>query len=270
MKHLIWMLALLAISMQGLAQNNKHNTQNKTTTTDKKTATTAAPVPTCGYLCNPPLPYMPQKLDVLFIGNSFSLDTSKALPEILNSLGINYVNVYVLYRGGCSMRQHYNFTRNGEKAYELYQFNSQGEQQLEKATSIGEVMDLPVCTGPILDEKDKPTGSSAWIQPSRKIDQGLVYYGRSEDFYYTITVNGNTAEQWRLEVPFDSLAAPEYTHFQRGSSAGGTLVFIRAAYVTENRMSDGRTRVLMLSDGMKYTTSQNWYVDVVDYQGHEY
>ncbi|MBO7668954.1 MAG: hypothetical protein J6S60_00055 [Oscillospiraceae bacterium] len=136
--------------------------------------------------------------------------------------------------------------------------------------SIGEVMDLPVCTGPILDEKDKPTGSSAWIQPSRKIDQGLVYYGRSEDFYYTITVNGNTAEQWRLEVPFDSLAAPEYTHFQRGSSAGGTLVFIRAAYVTENRMSDGRTRVLMLSDGMKYTTSQNWYVDVVDYQGHEY
>jgi hypothetical protein len=141
MKHLIWMLALLAISMQGLAQNNKHNTQNKTTTTDKKTATTAAPVPTCGYLCNPPLPYMPQKLDVLFIGNSFSLDTSKALPEILNSLGINNVNVYVLYRGGCSMRQHYNFMRNGEKAYELYQFNSQGEQQLEKATSIGEVME---------------------------------------------------------------------------------------------------------------------------------
>ena len=133
-----------------------------------------------------------------------------------------------------------------------------------------DIMDLPVCTGPILDEKDKPTGNSAWIQPSRKIDQGLVYYGRSEDFYYTLVVNGQTASEWRLDYPFDSLSAPEYTNFQRGSSAGGTLVFIRGAYVTENRMSDGRTRVLMLSDGMKYTTSQNWYVDVVDYQGHEY
>jgi hypothetical protein len=138
------------------------------------------------------------------------------------------------------------------------------------ADNIGDIMDLPVCTGPILDEKDKPTGNSAWIQPSRKIDQGLVYYGRSEDFYYTLVVNGQTASEWRLDYPFDSLSAPEYTNFQRGSSAGGTLVFIRGAYVTENRMSDGRTRVLMLSDGMKYTTSQNWYVDVVDYQGHEY
>lgn len=138
------------------------------------------------------------------------------------------------------------------------------------ADNIGDIMDLPVCTGPILDEKDKPTGNSAWIQPSRKIDQGLVYYGRSEDFYYTLVVNGQTASEWRLDYPFDSLSAPEYTNFQRGSSAGGTLIFIRRAYVTENRMSDGRTRVLMLSDGMKYTTSQNWYVDVVDYQGHEY
>ena len=35
-------------------------------------------------------------------------------------------------------------------------------------------------------------------------------------------------------------------------------------------MTDGQTRTLILSDGMKYTTSQNWYVDVVDYQGREY
>ena len=138
------------------------------------------------------------------------------------------------------------------------------------ADNIGEIMDLPVCCGPILDEKKKPTGSSAWIQPSRKIDQGFVYYGRSDDFYYTLVVNGQTANEWRLDYPFDSLAAPEYTLFQRGSSAGGTLVFIRGAFVTDNRMTDGRTRTLTLSDGMKYTTSQNWYVDVVDYQGREY
>lgn len=183
MKHLVWIIALLAISTQGLAQTNKI-AQNKTATTKKpvattvqtstntnkktstsaKKATTAAPSTTtekknaagdkkttqttqttttsttCGYLCNPPLPYMPQKLDILFIGNSFSIDTSKALPEILNSLGIANVNVYVLYRGGCSMKQHYEFYKSGEKAYELYRYNMLGEQQLEKATSIGEVM----------------------------------------------------------------------------------------------------------------------------------
>ena len=138
------------------------------------------------------------------------------------------------------------------------------------ADNIGDIMGLPVCAGPILDEKDKPTGNSAWIQPSRKIDDGLVYYGRSEDFYYTLVVNGNTAEEWRLNYPFDSLSAPEWTQFRRGSSAGGTLVFIRQAFVTDNHMTDGRTRTLTLSDGMKYTTSQNWYVDVVDYQGREY
>ena len=95
---------------------------------------------TTGYLCNAPLPYMPNKLDVLFIGNSFSIDTSTALPEILRSMGINNVNVYVLYRGGCSMKQHYEYYKSGEKVYELYRYNSQGEQQLEKTTSIGEVM----------------------------------------------------------------------------------------------------------------------------------
>lgn len=92
------------------------------------------------YLCNPPLPYLPKKLDVLFVGNSFSIDTSSALPEILRSMGINNVNVYVLYRGGCSMKQHYESFKNGEMVYELYRYNSQGEQQLEKTTSIGDVM----------------------------------------------------------------------------------------------------------------------------------
>lgn len=93
-----------------------------------------------GYFCNPPLPYKPSKLDILFIGNSFSIDTSTALPEIFNSMGINNVNVYVLYKGGCSMKEHYEYFKSGKKVYELYQFNSQGEKKLEKACNIKDVM----------------------------------------------------------------------------------------------------------------------------------
>ena len=119
---------------------------DKTAFKEKKTADTQAQKESAAlqqstpYLYNAPLPYMPSKLDVLFIGNSFSIDTSTALPEILRSMGINNVNVYVLYRGGCSMKQHYEYFKSGEKVYELYRYNSLGEQQLEKTTSIGEVM----------------------------------------------------------------------------------------------------------------------------------
>lgn len=94
----------------------------------------------CGYLCNAPLPYMPVKLDILFIGNSFAIDTSTALPELFSSIGISNVNVYVLYKGGCSMKQHYEYYKSGEKVYELHQYNISGEKLLEKSTSISEVM----------------------------------------------------------------------------------------------------------------------------------
>lgn len=93
-----------------------------------------------GYLCNLPLPYKPTKLNVLFIGNSFSIDTSYALPEILSSLGITNVNVFVLFKGGCSMKEHYEFYKNGKNVYELYQYNYKGEKKLEKSCNIRDVM----------------------------------------------------------------------------------------------------------------------------------
>ena len=92
-----------------------------------------------GYFCNPPLPYMPVKLDILFIGNSFSIDTSAELPSILQSLGVSTVNVYVLYKGGCSMKQHYEHFIGNKKVYELYNYNYLGDQKLSNRISINEV-----------------------------------------------------------------------------------------------------------------------------------
>ncbi|MBO4663582.1 MAG: DUF4886 domain-containing protein [Bacteroidaceae bacterium] len=180
MKRILLIIAILAICLPNVAQTKKTTTKTaqKTTVvkktskdnTKKTTATkTVAKKPTdakatsantkvaekdtkkevapasttavnCGYLCNTPLPYLPSKLDILFIGNSFAIDTSTALPEILNSLGLSNVNVYVLYKGGCSMKEHYNYYKNGDKVYELWQYNIKGEQKLESATSINYVM----------------------------------------------------------------------------------------------------------------------------------
>lgn len=93
-----------------------------------------------GYFCNPPLPYMPVKLDILFIGNSFSIDTSSALPSILSSLGVSNVNVYVLYKGGCSMQQHYEHFMGNKKVYELYNYNYLGERKITNSISLNEVI----------------------------------------------------------------------------------------------------------------------------------
>lgn len=111
-----------------------------TTVAPTASSPAAASAPACGYLCNPPLPYLPAKLDILFIGNSFSIDTSTALPELFKSQGIRNVNVYVLYKGGCSMKQHYEYFQKRDNVYELYKYSILGEEKLEKATNIRDVM----------------------------------------------------------------------------------------------------------------------------------
>ena len=114
--------------------------QSQNTATAERVTPLTSGSSNVSYYCNTPLPYKPEKLDVLFIGNSFSIDTSSALPEIFNSLGIKNVNVYCLYKGGCSLKQHYELFKNGKKEYELYQYNYLGEKQLEKKIGIREVM----------------------------------------------------------------------------------------------------------------------------------
>lgn len=127
MKYILTLLCTLAF-ISAPAQTGSSKASEAAATT-----TSVAP-----YLCNPPLPYKPFKLDILFVGNSFSIDTSAALPNILASLGINTVNVYVLYKGGCSMKQHYEYFINNKAVYELYQYNSSGETKIENKISSRE------------------------------------------------------------------------------------------------------------------------------------
>lgn len=101
---------------------------------------TSSSASSVGYLCNKPLPYMPSRLDVLFIGNSFSIDTNEAMPSILNSLGLSTVNIYVLYRPGCSLKQHYENLKTNEKVYEMYRYNRSGVKKIEKAISLRDGM----------------------------------------------------------------------------------------------------------------------------------
>lgn len=118
------MVVMLVLSVTTFAQNdNTHNGAESV-----------------GYICNPPLPYKPSQLNVLFIGNSYSVDTAYGLPEILNNMNIKNVNVYVLYKAACSMKQHYELFKNREKDYVLYRYNYQGQTVIEKKIDIRDAM----------------------------------------------------------------------------------------------------------------------------------
>ncbi len=122
----------------------------------------------------------------------------------------------------------------------------------------------PVCVGEILDEKDERTGESAWIIGSAAYADGLVYYGRSEDFRLVIQ-EFSSAGSRVVTLPYDTLALSTGLTFGRITEASGSLVFVRSEYVQENRMTDARTRTITFTDGTTHSTSMTWYSDLADY-----
>ena len=60
-------------------------------------------------------------LRVLAIGNSFAVNNSKYIPKIAHDLGVQDITVGVIYRGGCSLRQHIDFAHSEEAAYWYYE-----------------------------------------------------------------------------------------------------------------------------------------------------
>ena len=121
----------------------------------------------------------------------------------------------------------------------------------------------PVNIGVILDEKDRPTNESAWVLSSLAYEDGLVYYGRSEDF--SLDLQNNATGSRTVIIPFDTLPLVTGATFGHVTQASGTLVFVRDRYVAENRMTDARTRTLTFTDGTTHTTSLTWYSDLADY-----
>lgn len=62
-------------------------------------------------------------MNILCIGNSFSVDVSTYVHQIAKSAGHD-INIYVLYIGGCPIDLHYKNLLSGEKAYEFYENGS--------------------------------------------------------------------------------------------------------------------------------------------------
>ena len=130
--------------------------------------------------------------------------------------------------------------------------------------NVSEYIGRPVNIGIIPDEKDRPTNESAWVLSSQVYNDGLVYYGRSEDF--SVEIQNNATGSRSFSIPYDTLPLVNGATFGRFTGASGTLVFVRQEYVADNRMTDARTRTLFFTDGTTHTTSLTWYSDLADYK----
>ncbi len=59
-------------------------------------------------------------LKILFIGNSFSVDTAEYIYPIAKNLGVEKIKIGNLYIGGCSIDTHLNNVKNNSPAYKYY------------------------------------------------------------------------------------------------------------------------------------------------------
>lgn len=99
-KHLVTLLVCLSLGILPL-------------TACHSTKETPQPTPT-----EPTKPAAPESLKVLFIGNSFSMDTVEYLGQIAKGCGVQEVLIGNLYQGGCSIQKHLSQARSMMFAYD--------------------------------------------------------------------------------------------------------------------------------------------------------
>lgn len=58
-------------------------------------------------------------IKILSIGNSFSQDTTKYLPNVLKELGVQNIIIKHLYIGGCNLKMHWDNAENNKSNYTL-------------------------------------------------------------------------------------------------------------------------------------------------------
>lgn len=69
------------------------------------------------HIRNAELPFMPDSLKILGIGNSFTIDGMTYLPQITYQNGLRNVVYATLEYGGASLQQHWDFYQNDETKY---------------------------------------------------------------------------------------------------------------------------------------------------------
>ena len=78
---------------------------------------------------------IPKSIKILAIGNSFSVDATEYLWDMLHAAGIEEVIVGNLYIGGCSLDTHWSNMSSNSDAYTFY-YNDSGKWETQKQKSV--------------------------------------------------------------------------------------------------------------------------------------
>lgn len=210
--------------------------------------------------CGDNSPRTPEELKVLFIGNSFSADTSLHLADIAQSFGVQNVTIGNLYIGGCSIRKHYENAVNDYAVYEYHVDRGNGFiktlRHRIRDTIKSEEWDWIAIQHGTLDgsryaEEESYEKLPALIDYIRSIASektniafNMTWVGEKNSHEEMITFRNNQLKYYqaiaslteRLIVPMEGLTAvsPTGTAIQNARAAGAGLLTRDKYHLTED------------------------------------
>lgn len=159
---------------------------------------------------------IPETLKILFIGNSFSVDTAQHLPEVARAFGVKNIHIGVLYIGGCSTRKHYANITESAKSYDYYEsFAQNGEWSCKNGVSSNEAI--------ISDNWDFIALQHGTIDGSRNTE--LQYYDKLAPL--VAAVREIAPEKSKIVFNMHWVGEPWHTHPEIVSFGGDTAKMYR-------------------------------------------
>ncbi len=181
---------------------------------------------------------LPETLKILFVGNSFSVDTAQHLPEIARAFGVKNIHIGVLYIGGCSTRKHYANITEAIKGYDYYEsFAQNGEWSCKNGVSSNEAI--------VSDDWDFIALQHGTIDGSRNTD--VQYYDKLAPL--VAAVRAIAPEKSKIVFNMHWVGEPWHTHPEIVSFGGDTnkmyeiITEIVQSYVAKTPLLDRITPV---------------------------
>ncbi|MBR3969030.1 MAG: DUF4886 domain-containing protein [Clostridia bacterium] len=83
--------------------------------------------------------YPVEKIKILSIGNSFSLNSMWNLYDICKAAGVKEIDIAIMYIGGCSLDKHWENAQNNSDEYQLYR-NNDGEWKITPNYTLEKIL----------------------------------------------------------------------------------------------------------------------------------
>ena len=137
----VLVFCMTAVLICGCANNSSNNSVQSTSdpsSTSQSTESTGSTESSASATKEEPMKEptsIPKSIKILAIGNSFSVDATEYLWNMLDAAGIEEVVIGNLYIGGCSLDTHWSNMSSNSNAYTFY-YNNSGKWETQNKKSV--------------------------------------------------------------------------------------------------------------------------------------